>query len=422
MTNLPYSIRRNCRLCKSSAIEIAVPLKPIPVVSPNISTEHPGIEDLLRVVAPLDLFRCIECGLLQITTVVDPHLQYDSFMYETSVSLGLREHFASLAEALQVELMGKSSPLVLEIGSNDGSLLACFKEKGARVLGVDPARRIAEAATNRGIPTISEFFGASLAEKILNSHGKAAIIISNNTLANLDDLEDLIVGIHTCLADDGLFVFETQYGLDVIEKMLLDVIYHEHLSYFTVKPLVSFFAVHGFEVVQVDRIWPKGGSIRVCVQKIGGGHPIHASVGDLVKCEQAFGLGEVSVYRAFTRRLDEIRSGINKAVLTHKKNGKPVAAYGSSVGCASLISQFEIGPSLDFLMDDTPFKRRLVGPNYDIEVLGREALMKRRPGLVILLAWRYAEPITKKNAEYLATGGHFLVPLPAISYYPFAKP
>lgn len=421
MTNLPYSIRRNCRLCKSSAIEVAVPLKPIPVVSPNISTEHPGIEDLLRVVAPLDLFRCIECGLLQITTVVDPHLQYDSFMYETSVSLGLREHFASLAEALQVELMGKSSPLVLEIGSNDGSLLACFKEKGARVLGVDPARRIAEAATNRGIPTISEFFGASLAEKILNSHGKAAIIISNNTLANLDDLEDLIVGIHTCLADDGLFVFETQYGLDVIEKMLLDVIYHEHLSYFTVKPLVSFFAVHGFEVVQVDRIWPKGGSIRVCVQKIGGGRPIHASVGDLIKSEQASGLGEVSVYRAFTRRLDEIRSGINKAVLPQKKNGKPVAAYGTSVGCASLISQFEIGPSLNFLMDDTPFKRRLVGPNYDIEVFGHEALIKRRPVLVIVLAWRYAEPITRKNTDYLATGGRFLVPLPAISYYPPAK-
>lgn len=416
MANTSYSIRHACRLCGSSALELAVPLKPIPVVSPNIGGELENAADLLHESAPLDLYRCADCELIQITTVVDPHLQYDNFMYETSVSLGLREHFSGLADTLSPELTLKNDALVMEIGSNDGSLLECFKAKGFRVLGIDPAKRIAEEATARGIPTVADFFSRSLAERLVSENGKASIVISNNTLANLDDLNDMMEGVRACIADDGIFVFETQYGLDVIDKLLLDVIYHEHLSYFTVKPLVAFFAKKGFEVVKVEKIWPKGGSIRVFVQKYNGGRLVDDSVKALSELEDRFGLNTLEPYRQFTKRLDAIQLKIKEAVSDAKSQGQAVAVYGASVGCASLINQFDLAGYIEFVVDDFPFKRKLHGPGYQLEVLGREALMSKNPGLVIILAWRYAEPIKNNNRDYLSSGGKFLVPLPEINF------
>lgn len=247
-------------------------------------------------------------------------------------------------------------------------------------------------------------------------HGKMDVIICNNTLANIDDLTEITEGVRTCLASDGLFVIETQYSLDVLEKMLLNVIYHEHLSYFSVKPLVKFFAKEGFDVVKVERIWPKGGSIRVYIQLMGGGRLVDASVGKLIELEESSGLYKQALYQRFSDRLLRISAQIKAAVNQENEVGNKVAIYGSSIGCVSLLNQFDLGRHISFIVDDNPFKNEIIGIDYKIDVVSREELVIRKPTLVIVLAWRYAESIQKRNMEYLLKGGKLLIPLPEVSF------
>ena len=413
-----FHTRTTCRLCGSGNLVLGVPLRPIPILSPNIGPQTEGLKDIERQTAPSDVYMCHDCQLMQLTTVVDPSLQYDNFLYRTAISLGLAEHFGQFARSIvgTVKSSGKP-PLVLDIGSNDGSLLRFYKHLGARVLGVDPARAIAKDATDKGIPTIGDFFTGRLASQIVAENGQADIIISNNTVANLDDLTDLISGMRACLAPDGVIVIETQYAIDVLEKCLLDVIYHEHLSYFAVHPMRMFFASHGLNLFKAERIWPKGGSIRFYAQHAGGPHPLDASVAELEAVEANAGMHTPRPYEVFAAQVRDIVKNVTAAVTAALVKG-PVAAYGTSVGCAALINQFDIGARLSFMVDDTPLKDRLIGPDYDLDVVDHIEMARRKPSLVVALAWRYIEPIMQRNSNYVDAGGKFLVPLPKVHELP----
>ena len=221
--------RTTCRLCWSSAVEAVVPLAPIPVATPNIGLSAKGAEGdgIATALAPLDLYLCRRCGHLQLLDIIDPEVQYTHFAYTTSISLGLTEHFGRMADTVIARAKLAPGSLVVEIGSNDGTLLRFFKERGMKVLGIDPARATALRATAEGIETLPTFFTTQLADKIRRrAPGPAAVIRSNNTFANLDDLDDPTQGIRRLLADDGLFVFETQHGADVIRRMLIDTIHY----------------------------------------------------------------------------------------------------------------------------------------------------------------------------------------------------
>jgi SAM-dependent methyltransferase len=410
-------VRNTCRLCGSTRIERSVPLAQVPIVSPNVGADG-GPEGLTRVVAPLDNYLCLDCGLNQLVHVVDPALIYRNYLYRTQVSLGLADHFRGLRDAVAARLPLRPGDLVAEFGSNDGTLLGFFKEAGARVQGVDPAVRIAEEATARGVPTRPDFFGRAVAADIAGAQGRARAVIANNAMANIDDLDEILGGVKELLAEDGLFVFETQYALDVFEKTLIDVIYHEHISLFSVRPVVRSFARHGLEVVDAERIPTKGGSIRFWVQHAGGPRPVEPRVAELVRLEEEAGVHDLRTHARFAERVAGIRRSLHEAIDAVRARGGRVGGYGTSVGCAALIHQFELEGRLDVLFDDKPFKARLEGPGYDLPVFTSGEVLREKPDLIVVLAWRYAAPIAARNAAYLEAGGRFVVPLPSFSTIP----
>lgn len=412
-----FHLRTTCRLCHSGSLELVVPMAGMPIGTPNFQVPDASADDpVFRTAVPMALHLCRTCGHLQILHVGNPDIQYRNYVYTTSLSLGLRQHFAGYASDVISRFGIAPDSLVVELGSNDGSLLGFFKEQGMRVLGVDPAVDIARRATAAGIETIGEFFTDAIGRRIRDSHGAARVVIANNMIANVDDLDPLVIGVRDVLAPDGLFVFETQYGLDVTEKNLLDTVYHEHLSYFNVKPLTRFFARHGLEVIDVQHIWTKGGSIRVTVQRAGGGRAVSAAVARCIAEEDRLGVDQPAYYAPYAQRIAAIRDGLVAMADAAHARGQLVAGYGVSVGTTTLLPQFDLQSRINFLVDDDPNKAKIMaGPGYDIPILPPAALTERKPAFVVVFAWRYVDPIRAKHGRYFADGGKFVVPLPEIS-------
>ena len=404
-------IRKTCRCCGSTALELSVPLAKVPIVSPNMDVTEKSVTSTA---APLDIYLCHSCGLVQLIHVVDPALIYRNYLYRTSISKGLANHFDGLCDTSVKRLGLNSASLIVEFGSNDGTLLNFFRERGMRVQGIDPAPIIASEATARGIPTKADFFGERLASDLAQNIGRADLILSNNVIANIDDLDDVVRGVGLLLKREGAYAFETQYALDVFEHTLLDVIYHEHISYFSVQPVVRLFERHGLDVFDVERIYTKGGSIRFWIQHKNGPRAIAENVGKFIALEKKMGLYDPDYHQQFGHRVVSIRKRLHQSIAQVRIGDGSVAAYGTSVGCAALIHQFELEDKLDFMLDDTPFKDRIEGPGYDLPVYSGSTILQKQPELTIILAWRYAQPIVAKHGEYIRGGGRFLVPLPNV--------
>lgn len=408
--------RETCRLCGSGDLQLVVPLAPMPIATPNFAV--PGAErdaPVFTRAVPLDLYLCGDCACLQVLHVGNPEVQYRHYVYTTSISIGLPEHFARYAAETVDRLHPPAGGRVIELGSNDGTLLTAFKQRGFTVLGIDPATAIAARATENGIPTLAEFFNADTAATVAADHGRADLMIANNMIANIDDMDSYTRGIATLLAPGGAFVFETQYGADVTENCLLDTVYHEHLSYFTVRPLALHVARHGLEVIDVERIWTKGGSIRVTVQHRGGPRAVQPSVRQMIDAETAAGYHTRGYYRKMREAIAAVTNDLRTLVNAEKAAGRPVAGYGMSVGTTTLLAQFGLQQDIAFLVDDAPGKDpELLGPGYAIPRRPKEALLDEGVRLVILFAWRYAEPIMRNNIAYREVGGKFAVPLPTV--------
>lgn len=409
---MPVVTRRGtCRLCGSRDLERVLKLAPTPIGDACVAADR---VDEPQDTYPLDLFLCMGCGLAQLIDVIDPDILYRDFWYETSISLGLVDHFERYAEEVLRRLAPADGSMVVDIGSNDGTLLKAFQDRGMKALGIEPSREIAATATKSGYETLPEFFTADLARKIRDQRGPAAIVTANNVFANIDQPGEVVEGIRELLANDGVFVLETGYALDLVQKGLFDNIYHEHLSYFSVKPLERFFDRLGMELVSIERVPTKGGSLRAFVQLAGGPLSRSPSVEEHLGLEATGRLHRPASFIAMGDKIDAARDALAGLLSDLDTGGKAIAGYGASVGATTLTYHFGLGEQLDFLVDDDELKQGLFSPGYHLPILSPDALYERRPDYVVILAWRYAEPITARHSRFLEGGGHLVIPLPEL--------
>jgi SAM-dependent methyltransferase len=404
--------RTSCRLCGERTLELVLSLAPTPPANAFVRADQ---LDQQTEYFPLDVFFCHGCGHVQLLDIVDPGLLFEHYVYVSGTSPVFVEHFRKYAAAVLGRLTPRPGSLAVDIGSNDGTLLRFFRDAGMRVVGVDPARRIASVATEQGIATIPAFFTAELAASVKAKYGPADLITANNVFAHADDLAGMVRGICELLTPDGLFVLEVSYLVDVFEKTLFDTIYHEHLSYHTVGPLRRFFEHNGMELIECHRVDSHGGSVRCLVQKAGGPRPITDSVAALMAREAELGLNRPGTLRAFASKIEALGRDLADLLRRLKSQGRHIAGYGAPAKATTLLYQMGIGPELlDFIVDDSPLKQGLYSPGHHIPVLPPAALYQRNPDYLLILAWNFADAIMAKHHAFQQNGGRFIVPVPEI--------
>jgi SAM-dependent methyltransferase len=404
--------RPDCRLCGELKLERVLSLSPTPPANAFVTSEARGQP---QQAFPLDLYLCTRCAHLQLLEVVDPKLLFENYVYVSGTSPVFVEHFRRYAETVIARYEPAQGSLVVDIGSNDGTLLGFFRERGHRVLGIDPAREIAREASSRGIETLNAFFTPELARQIRRERGPAAVITANNVYAHIDDLAGVTDGIRELLADTGVFVFEVSYLTDVYQKTLFDTIYHEHLAYHTVKPLVSFLDSHGLELIEADRVDTHGGSLRGTVQLKGGSRAVGSSVAQLIALESELGLDRPETFERFGKQIDALGARLRSLLGDLRGQGKRIAGFGAPAKATTLMHHFRIGAdTLEYIVDDSPWKQGLYTPGLHVPVVPATALVDRHPDYLVLLAWNFARPIIEKQAAFRNAGGRFIIPLPEL--------
>jgi SAM-dependent methyltransferase len=364
---------------------------------------------------PLDLAFCDGCSLVQITDTIPPEDLFTDYVYFSSFSDAMLAHAKELAGRITAERKLAQSNLVVEIASNDGYLLQYYKELGVPVLGIEPARNIAAVAREKGIPTLTEFFGKPLADKLAAEGKRASVIHANNVMAHVPELNQFAAGLHTLLADDGFALIEVPYVREMVERCEFDTIYHEHVFYFSLTALSHLFDRHALEVIDVERLTLHGGSLLLRVAKKGK-FPKNERVPALMKEENAAGMASYAYYEGFSRNVRAVREELRRVLFDLKAKGHKLAAYGAAAKGSTLLNYAGIGrETLSFVVDRSPHKQGKLMPGVHIPIEPTEALLRERPDYVLLLAWNFKDEILRQQEAYRRAGGKFVIPLPTVS-------
>lgn len=407
---MSYHRRTDCRGCGNTNLVEFLSLGPTPLANSNLRDLSEAEDEASY---PLDLFFCPTCSLVQILDVVAPDVLFRDYIYVTGTSDTIAEHNVEYARALaESEGLG-ADDLVIEVASNDGSLLRAFQAHGVRTLGIEPATNIAEIATAAGVETVNEFFDADRGRIVRESHGPARVVIGNNVFAHVDEPADFLVGCRNVLGDGGVCSIEVPYLGELLERREFDTVYHEHLSYFSVTALMHLYERAGLYIERIQPVSVHGGSIRILARPAVNGATHSPEVVAIARQEADDGLCDAQRYHAFARDVAKTRDLLLKMLERWRKNGASVAAYGAPAKGNTLLNYCGITTDLlPYTVDRSPLKVGLYTPGAHLPILPVSALVERQPDYVLILAWNFADEIARQQDEYFRNGGRFAVPVP----------
>ncbi len=403
------SIETNCRSCGMRTLENIISFGKMPLANALLKRSELKAKETLY---PLNLMFCSSCALVQIRETVAPEKLFSHYLYFSSFADTMLKHAEALSASLIASRKLGSKSLVVEIASNDGYLLKNFVKRQIPVLGIEPAKNIAKEAQKKGVKTVNEFFGESLARRLTSEGARADVVVALNVMAHVQDLNGFVNGIRLLLKEDGIAVIEVPYVKDLVNGAKFDTIYHEHLCYFSFLSLCHLFERHGLFIREVVRKDIHGGSLRMVVSKT---QAVSTSAHRFFQAEKKAGMDKFIFYKRFAQAVKSVKKSLKGVLIKHKRSGKSLAAYGAGAKGVVLLNYCGIGKELlDFTVDRSTHKQGRFVPGVRLPIHAPSELLRRKPDYVLLLTWNFAKEILSQQRKFIQNGGRFVIPVPKV--------
>ncbi len=403
-------IKKNCRLCKSKNLKMFLDLGHHPPSDQFIKENR--INKKIEYY-PLKVNNCMSCGFKQLNYVVDPTILYqEDYPYESSLTKDGNNHFKEFANSCKKKFLLNKNDIVVDVGSNVGNLLSHFKNIGIKTLGVDPAKNICQIANKRGIKTINSFFNQKICHKIKRKYGRSKIITGSNVFAHIDDLDEFFKSIKILLKTDGVLIVEVPYFLNLIKNLEYDTIYHEHLSYITLLPLIKYLNKKNLEIFDVEEKDIHGGSIRIFIG-IKKKFQKSKKLKKILIKEKQSKLNDMNNLLHFSEKVKKNRMQLVNLLIKLKSKNKKIVVLSAPAKGMTLLNYCKIDKDLiDFATEKSKLKINSFTPGVNIKVFSDREIYKKKPDYALILAWNFYKEIIRNNKNFFKLGGKFIVPVP----------
>ncbi len=409
--------KNSCRFCSSKLNHTFADLGVSPLANSYLKEEQlSGMEPFF----PLHVYVCEKCHLVQLPEFQSPETIFDDYAYFSSYSDSWLKHAKDYTDLMVQRFGFDTRSAIVEIASNDGYLLQYFKEKAIPVLGIEPAKNVAEAAQKKGIPTISRYFGVDTATVLAAEKKHADLLIGNNVLAHVPNLNDFVKGMKIILKPDGIITMEFPHLMRLMEENQFDTIYHEHFSYFSFMTVKKIFAEHGLTVFDVEELSTHGGSLRIYARHHEDqSKPVGQRVKDLLNKEAAAGFNTLAHHLSFNPKVIAIKQDILDFMIQAKKAGKSIAGYGAPAKGNTLLNYCGIRTDfIDYTVDRSPHKQALFLPGTHIPIYHPDKIVETKPDYLMILPWNLKDEIMAQMACIRDWGGKFVTFIPTTTIYP----